>query len=80
MVAFIDDYRTSSTWKFLELFYASGASPKKDKEYIKKPIKCFVKDVSKNVNVKFLIEKNLVLPFDGSLNEIKRKMLYSKNY
>jgi len=71
-VAFIDEYWTSSTWKMIELYYASGASPEKNNEFIKIPKKCLVLDYSNNQNITSLIKKHLISTFDGSFLEMKK--------
>ena len=78
LVAFIDEYWTCSTWKAAELFYGSGGSPEKENKYIEKPLKCFVYDISKNSNVTFLENRGLIVPFNGSLQDIINKMKLKK--
>jgi len=73
LVALIDSGWTSSTWKLIELYFACGAGPGPEKRMIGKPLPCFVHDTSGNVNIVGLLTKGLILPFDGSVDDLLRQ-------
>jgi len=53
LLAIIDRYWLSSTWKAFEATYASGDTPKPDRTFIPKPIPTFLMPVSSNLDLGF---------------------------
>ena len=72
LVAFVDDYWLSSTWKAVELWYAAGASPEKDGQYISKPLKCYLHSEGiANPNISALLKRKNVNTFDGTYKHLE---------
>lgn len=69
LVAFIDDFWITSTWKIMELFYGAGLSSENEGSYIDSPLDCYVHCPGiKNPNIERLLACENAHIFDGTWN------------
>lgn len=71
LVAFIDNYWLSSSWKARELWYAAGASPENNGEFIPSSLTCYMHSIIKNnININNIIKLENVCEFDGTFSHL----------
>lgn len=71
LIAFIDEYWASSTWKAIELWYAAGESPENRGEYIPRPIDCYLYcENANNPNIERILKRSNVFEFNGTLEDL----------
>lgn len=72
LIAFVDEYWMSSTWKASECWYAAGASPGNEGRYIDKPLLCYLHiKITDNPNINNLLNRKNVRAFNGTLEHLE---------
>ncbi len=71
LVALIDNYWTSSTWKAIELWYAAGASAENQGKFISSPLICYLYcNNIKSINLQNILKLDNVREFDGTFDHL----------